>query len=355
MKLIKKYLGLIITISVVVLVVIVLFQNKKKLDDELKAMQEYSSVVPVEITTPTVMRATQTLVENGTLRSGAEISILSETTGKVISVAGEVGQRVTAGQILVTVEKEVLESQYRLARTNLENAEKDLTRYDQLAGGEAITGQQLEAAKLQYQQALTQVTVSKKQLENTTLRSPMSGVISKRSVEEGAFLMPSVPVFSILEQNRMMFTVKVTERDVLVLTKGQKAEITLDALPGKVFTGNIHSMGVAPDLSGRYEVTVSLMNNDSLLRDGMSGKAAFENPLSGAEGIVIPRKCIVGSVRDARVFALQGDEVVSRRIKATSINENEVLVTEGLSSTDKVVLSGQINLEDGSKVKVINR
>lgn len=354
MKAIRKYTTIIVAIVILTLIVVKLFSNKSQLDTELKAMQDYSSIIPVEIITPKTLQAIQTLEENGMFRSGSEVAILSETSGKVISVVGNVGDIVTSGQILVTVEKEVLESQFKLAKTSLENAENDLARYNNLSEGEAITQQQLEASKLNYQNALTNFTALKKQLENTTIQSPVNGIISNRSVEKGTFLMPYVQVFSILEQNQMIFVVKVAENNVLQLSKGQKADITVDVMPGKVFNGNIRSVGVTADLSGRYEVEISLVNQKALLRAGMSGKASFKIEMKES-GIVIPRKCIVGSVKEAKVFLLKGDSVTLKNVEAIAINENEVLITEGLSVNEKVVVSGQINLLDGSLVKVINQ
>lgn len=354
MKSSRKYAAIIIAIAIVTLIVVKLFSNKKQSDSELKAMQEYSSVIPVEIITPKTLQGRQTLEENGILRSGAEVSILSETSGKVISVAGNLGEHVSAGQILVVVEKEVLESQFKLAKANLENADKDLKRFNNLAGGEAITQQQLEASKLNYQNALTNFVSLKKQLENTVIQSPVNGIISKRSVEKGAFLTPSIQVFTIQEQNQMIFTVRVAESDLFKLNKGQKTEILVDAISQKIFNGSIKSIGVVPDLSGRYEIEISLANTENKLRAGMSGKAVFESEMKSS-GLVIPRKCVVGSINDARVFILTGDSVRSEIIEALSIDETTVLVTDGLSINEKVVLSGQINLQNGSKVKVINQ
>lgn len=354
MKAIRKYTTIIVAIVILTLIVVKLFSNKSQLDNELKAMQDYSSVVPVEIIMPKTLQAIQTLEENGMFRSGSEVAILSETSGKVLSVLGNVGDIVTSGQILVTVEKEVLESQFKLAKTNLENAENDLARYNNLSEGEAITQQQLEASKLNYQNALTNFTALKKQLDNTTIQSPVNGIISNRSVEKGTFLMPYVQVFSILEQNQMIFVVKVAENNVLQLSKGQKADITVDVMPGKVLNGNIRSVGVTADLSGRYEVEISLVNQKALLRAGMSGKASFNIDMKES-GIVIPRKCLVGSVKEAKVFLLKGESVTLKNVEAIAINENEVLITEGLSVNEKVVVSGQINLLDGSLVRVINQ
>lgn len=354
MKLLRKYSTILITLLVIALVVIKLFANKSKLDNELKAMQEYSSVIPVEIIAPKKLTASRTLEESGVLRAGARIEVLSETSGKVIKVSGNIGDRVQAGQTIVMVEKEVLESQFKMAKATLDNALNDLNRFNTLIGEEAITQQQLEAAKLNYQNALTNFTSIKKQLENTNIAAPVNGFIAERKVEKGAFITPAMPVFTILEQNKMLFVVKVAESELGLLDRNQVAKIKIDAFPAKEFTGTIRSIGITSDQSGRYEVEISVSGSEIFLRAGMSGKAFFENSLKDS-GVIIPRKCILGSVKEATVFILQGDSVTARSVKALSINEMDVLITDGLSATEKVVLSGQINLQNGSKVKVINQ
>lgn len=354
MKRLKKYAGIGIIIAIVALGILQLVNNKKRLDNELQAMQQYSMVVPVEVITPERQNISQRITENGLLTSGSEVTILSETSGKVLSVNGNIGDKVHSGQILVTVEKELAESQFQLAKTNLEHTEKDLARYTNLADGEAVTQQQLEAVKLKYRDAQAQFTVSKKQLVNTTIRSPVSGTIASRSVEKGSFLLPSVPVFTIVEQERMVFSVNMAEEGILALGTERKAEVFIDAFPEKTFTGNIRGISTVPDLSGRYKVEMELNNPGSILRAGMNGKAVFTND-TGNDGLVIPRKCIVGSVRDGKVFIVRGDTVISKQVKGRTLNEAEVLITEGVTKTDRIVLSGQINLEDGSKIRVLNQ
>jgi RND family efflux transporter MFP subunit len=291
--------------------------------------------------------------ENGILRSGSEISIFSETSGIIIFAHGNPGEPVVSGQTLVKVEHDVVKSQFELSKTALENAERDFARYSNMAGGEAVTQQQLEASKLNYQNALVNYTGLKKQLDNTEIKSPVNGIIAKRFVESGDNLFPSVQVFSILEKDRMVFVLKLAENDLPQIKKSQKAIISLDILRGKTLTGKVQSIGVMPDMSGRYEVEITLGESNMQLRAGLSGKALFENTVM-EKGIVIPRKCITGSVNNANVFLVAGDSVVSRPVKAVSINETDVLITEGLSSGDKVVLSGQINLVNGARVNVIN-
>jgi membrane fusion protein, multidrug efflux system len=350
MKKIGVILGMLVVAAVMVAT---LLGNKRKLDNELKTMQEYTSIVPVEVVSPRMVQAKKTVEESGVLRAGAEVLVLSETTGRVLGVSGEVGDRVSAGRILAMVEKEVVESQYVLAKTNCENAEKDLARNGNLVGGGAITRQQLEASTAAFQNAKANLTALKKQLENTEVRAPVTGTIARRSIEKGASLVPSLPLFTIVDQDRMVFTIKMAETDCAVMRKGMRAAIKFDALPQENFSGIVRSIGIVPDFSGRYDVDLDVANRNQLLRAGMSGACMFEI-VSQDSALVIPRKCIVGSIQEAAVFIQDGDSVTLQAITADPLNESDVLVVNGLSLREKVVVSGQINLRTGSKVKVIN-
>lgn len=353
MKRIRKYAVIGILVATATLGMLQLVNNKKRLDNELQAMLQYRMVVPVEVVTPERRGISRQVTEKGILTSAAEVIILSETSGKVLWVNGNIGDRVHAGQILITIEKELAESQFQLAKTNLENAENDLARYDNLAGGEAVTRQQLEAIKLKYLDAQAQFTISKKQLEHTSIRSPVRGIIASRSIEKGSDLLASAPVFTIVEQDRMVFTVNMAEEDMLALGSEWKSDIFIDAFPENSFMGHVRGISTIPDLSGRYKVEMELNNHEGILWAGMSGKAVFTND-TGNEGLVIPRKCIVGSIIDGKVFVVNGDSVTSRQVKARTLNEAEVWVTEGISETERIVLSGQINLQDGSKISILN-
>jgi membrane fusion protein, multidrug efflux system len=336
-----------------VFMVITLIGNKRKRDNELKARQEYTSIVPVETVCPRMVPAKKTVEENGVLRAGAEITVLSETTGKVLSVAADIGDRVVQGQVLANVENDIVESQYILAKINLENAEKNQERNNKLVRSEAITQQQLEMSTAVYQNAKTNYQALKKQLENTVIRSPVSGTIAKRSIEKGSSLLPSLSLFSIIEQDRMLFTVRMTETDLAAIKRSMHAAIRFDALPQDDFSGSVRSIGVVPDLSGRYDVDLVIGNGNRQLRAGMGGTALFDIPITDSV-LTIPRKCIVGSIRDAAVYIRHRDSVRLQSVTAEPLNETDVMIADGLSHLDTVVLSGQINLRNNAKVKVIH-
>ena len=320
---------------------------------DLKAMLEFNATVPVELATATFHDLDKKIAESGMFYSTSDVQVISETEGKIMTLGCDVGDHVAAGQVLVTVEKEVLESRFQLAKENLGKAEKDLDRFQNLAQGDAVTAQQLETARLTHQNALTEYTSVKRQLNNTTIQAPISGIISERLVEKGTYLSSGERLFTISDQNRMIFRVKVSGADLRHITKGAQTSLTADVLPGQTFEGRVKNIGVTADLAGRYPVEIEVPNSGENLRSGMTGRTTL-SWTAAQQRLVIPRKCIEGSLEQAVVFVLNGNVVARRIVVAELLDNDQVAILSGLQPGEEVVTSGQINLKDGSQVNVIN-
>lgn len=335
------------------LVILLLMKDRKDKQEELAIQQNYNEVVPVEIFTARLIDYTPELEESGMFLSTSEVQIMSETQGKIRLLNFQIGDKVRVGQALASVENRVIKSQFELAKENMTKAEKDLERFQKLEGGEAATKQQLETARLNWQDAQTKLADAQKQLENTTLKAPVSGIISERLVEKGTWLSPGMHVCTISNQDRMNFQVKLTGDDLRGLSVGQPVSLKTDALPRHTFTGKVKNIGVVADLSGRYLVKVDVPNPGYLLRSGMIGIAAMRLPVE-KQKLIIPRKCIDGSLRQAHVFVVNSDQVTHRSVTVELLNNDMVAVISGLQPGEKVVTTGQINLADGTTIRVLN-
>lgn len=353
MKAFRKINGIITLLVLVALIFFLLIRNRKDMQEELTAMLEYNEVVPVEIAAVRLTDFSRELTESGVFFSNSDVDVVAETQGKIVMFAFQVGDRVSAGQVLATVEKEVTGSRFKLAKENLAKAEKDLERFKNLEGGEAATRQQLEAAELARQEAMTTLTDVGKQLENTTITAPISGTVSERLIEQGTWLTSGTQVCTISDQNRMNFKIKLAGSDLQGLSTGEQISLQADVLPGHSFQGKIKNIGVTADLSGRYPLEVEVPNTGHLLRSGMTGRATFTYQVQKNK-LVIPRKCIDGSLHQAHVFVLNGNTVSRREVTVQLLNTDFVEVISGLQPGEKVVTTGQINLAQGSSVKVIS-
>ncbi|MFW5759395.1 MAG: efflux RND transporter periplasmic adaptor subunit [Cyclobacteriaceae bacterium] len=354
MKTVKKFSGILIFIVLLSLVILKLIANKKDQSKALQAILDYSYTIPVEVVLADYGTTQVKLIENGITRPDVQIDLLSETQGEVVAVHCKVGDKVAKGYVLVEIEKDVLQSQLQLARENLKNAARDLERYQKLAVSDAITQQQLESMQLNHQNALTNFNTLQEQLSNTVIRAPISGYISARSIEPGSVINPGMPVMTINSQQQMDFAIKVAERDISHIKAGQDVSVIIDVLSEQTFAGRVKEISVNADLSGRYSVLVQLLNPSPAILPGMTGTAVFKFS-SEKQQIVLPRRAIMGSVQAARVYIVQGDSTIERKVDVLPINPTEVAVIQGLQPGELVVLTGHVNLQSGTPVNIINQ
>jgi RND family efflux transporter MFP subunit len=351
-KLFRKFTGITILLIVFALIVVYLFNVKREKETALQKLTEYNQVVPVQTIVAASKNPVQTFSESGRFRSSKSVDVISKIHGNVLNVNVLIGQYVQAGEVLIEVEKGTLQSHYELAKLTLENATNDLKRFEELVKEDAVTKLQYEAVRLGYQNAITNFELVKEQLDNTVIIAPVSGYITQRNIEKGSYILPGIPLVSISQISELLFMVQVSENDVLLLKKNDRVQIRPSANQNDTIVGLIREIAVNNSLSGRYDILIALENPSSIIRPGMNGVATFSiHDLS--KQIIIPRKCIVGSVLDPRVFVLSGDSVLLKDISASLLDENSVIVNRGISEGDKIIVTGQINLEEGTKVKVI--
>jgi RND family efflux transporter MFP subunit len=348
----------IIPISLIILTLvggcsIILFLNKKKIDEKSKLEGNLESI-PVY-----VMKAGKTSLGgsfevNGSFMPVHELSLMSEGQGKVIGLLVNTGDFVIAGQVIARLDDELTRSQLALAEASLEKARADLSKYEGLLKADAISGQQVEEVKLALKKAETDVATLKKQLSFATIHAPIQGTITRRAIEIGSLLMPGFPVVDIVDISRLKFLANLSESEITSVRKGEAISITSAIYPENTYRGTVISVGVKADDARRFPVEIEILNDPAHpLKAGMFGTAAFSAGTS-REAIMLPRSAIMGSIRTPKVFIVENNRSVLKNIRIGSANDREVEVLSGLSDGDLVVTSGQINLDDHVPVRVVN-
>jgi len=352
MKSKKTILSVIIIIAIAAMVIVRLASNKRGFEEQLKLISEFNTTVPVITDTVKYKQSETEFSVNGTFNPLQDVTIVSEAQGKIVSIVAEAGDNVKTGQIIASIESTLYKSQFYLAKSNLEKAEKDKQRFEELSKADAVTMQQYESAKLAYENALSAYVSAKMQYDNTFIKAPFDGIINKKYIEKGTYLLSGTPVFDIVGIKKVKFIAKLTGNEVEDVYNGQTVKITVDNYSGLYYDGIVTAIVVKSDLSKRYDVEVEINNNSGkLIKPGMFGTATFGK--NGEESsLIIPRIALVGSIKEPEVYKVQGDSVISQRIDAVTLNNKEISVTKGLEAGDVIVVSGQINLANGSKIKL---
>lgn len=307
------------------------------------------AVTNVEITTTVYKDVPQSEVYTTSVEAYVTNNVVPQAGNRIKKINVEIGDFVSKGQILAVMD------QVNLQQTELKlaNDSTELGRLKELYAQGGLSKSDFEASELAY-------NVSKSQydnlMENTILRSPITGVVTARNYDSGDMYAMSSPIFVVQQITPVKLLVGISETDYTKVKKGQEVQITADALPGRTFTGKVDRIYPTIDpTTHTFIAEVVVANNDRTLRPGMFARALVT--FATNHSIVIPDAAVVkqqGSGQKS-VFVLNADNTVSSRIITLGRHqEDEYEVLSGLSEGEKIVVKGHTSLKEGSEVNVIN-
>ena len=350
----KNLKYILISVLVLAAIVAVLLNNKSKINAKTSAVVNEAYYV----STGKVSR--QTLNENisfvGTVAANNDVNIVSETSGKVTGLFYKVGEYKTAGSVLVQVDDELKRANYNTAEANYQKSKKDYDRYKSLFEQKSVSETVLDQMKLSYVNAETQYTIAKRQLSDTKITTPISGLVTSRVVDVGTMISNNMVIGNVVDISRLKVKVSIAEKDVFKLKTGDKVEITTEIFPGEKFSGSVETIGAKGDEAHTYPVEIVVSNTGKhQLKAGMFTRIEFTS-LRRTEALTVPRTAIFGSIKNSQVFVLGSDNVVKLRTIITGAEFGQsVEVLSGLNEGEQVVVSGQNTISDNFKVTVINQ
>lgn len=331
-----------------------LYSNKQELETEAELSKVPRAFVPVQVTKPQLETLANTLQADGIFLPVKEMFVISETAGRVLETFKNKGEWVTEGDLIAKVDDELLRIELEATQANLAKLHKDQERLANLIEGEAAPKNKIEDVQLGILSAEAKEKGLKKQISNTSIKAPMTGTMGLRFIERGSVIGPGIQVAQITNLEKLFLMVKVTERDVLNIRKGQIVRVMADVYPDAPVSGKVTNIGLRADNAFNYDVEIEVPNpRNTPLRAGMHAKAMFTFD-ANRQGLTLPRKAIAGSLQEAKVYVVVQDSLVQvRTIRVGGVYHDKVEILSGLQSEDRVVVTGQLNLSDGAKVQVL--
>jgi RND family efflux transporter MFP subunit len=339
----------VVVIGLVVLAVLKLSANKEKAQEKVY-VRDASAPIFVETGNPSQHTFADALSFLGTFDAVRQNTIGSDANGKIIKLNVQEGDMVSQGQILAKIDDELLRLQLENAEINIEGQSNDDQRYSALEKEDAVAGVQVEKTRLGLRSAQVQKKQLQKQIRSTSIVAPFSGTVTKKMVDLGSVIGPGTPLFELTDISSLKLTVSVPERDIMKFSIGQTVNVTADIYGSKVFPGKVTNINVQADRSHNFKVQITVKNNkDSRLMAGMYGSVKLGNNQS-VTGLAIPRKALVGSSKDPKVYVVRNGKAVLTGFQSGTSDGDYIQVVSGLSESDVIVTKGQINLENNSPV-----
>jgi RND family efflux transporter MFP subunit len=329
---------------------------------------------------------------SGVLVPDQTVNIYAKLAGQATYVGADVGNAVKAGQLLVQIDTKELNAQLKVAeaslsgvtdqaaqakigvetaRLNLDLAQRAYDRTKTLFETKVVTQSQLDDAQTkldlaksafdnanqQYQtvsdsgvaQAQAQVNLIRVQISNSTITSPISGVITNRNINLGEITSLSQPLMSVADTSTLKLQGNLSQEDVVHLSVGSRVKVSVDVVPDRTFVGRVEQVGPVAAATGQYFPVVVRIANDGKLLAGMTAKASFT--LNSAQGIIIPLSAVAtGEDGQAFVFVVSGGTVHKRLVTLGMKNDTAAQALSGLQAGEIVATSNVDALQDGMGV-----
>ncbi len=268
---------------------------------------------------------------------------------------------------VVAARAQLAQSQVSLARAEREEVRSLKLKEAGLATQQAVDDSRTEtaAARARVESSRAQIRVAEEEVHQTKARfakglvtAPLDGVVALRDVNVGDLASDAAagkPIFRVVDNRILNLTVTVPSADSARVKIGQPLEFTVDALPGKTFSGKV--MFINPELSTAdrsLKVVAEVLNGSELLKGGLFAKGRIVTGKRG--GVVqVPRSVLAGydtAQQSATLFVADGKLARLRKVKTGAVSGELVEIREGLKTGEKYIARGGFTLQDGDKIAV---
>ena len=320
----------------------------------------------VNVTTPSKMLVPKVIAANGSLAAWQEAVVAAEVNGlKIKRVMVNVGDRVKRGEVLASLNADVVEAELAQAQAalaeaqaNAQEAQAQAERARSLQAQGFFSAAQLSQAQSQnasaqarVQSARAAVQLQNVRLAQTQIKAPDAGVISSRQATEGSVVTAGSELFRLIRQGRLEWRAEVTAAEVGRIPNG--AAVQLTAASGEVLQGKVRTIAPSVDVQSRTAlVYVDLTTAPGSARAGMYAKGEINAGQS--EMLTLPQTAVLTRDGLSTVFLVNDDQKVTAvKVQSGRFVGDRVEVLSGLAPDAKVVLSGGAFLNQGDTVRVV--
>ena len=297
----------------------------------------------------------------GSLRSRQGVVLRPEVAGRVKAILFTEGQRVHKGQLLVQLDDQLQTAQLAQARAEMSIAEANHKRNQELVAQNFISKRSVDESAAALEVARAKHDLALATLQRLKIVAPFDGVTGLRQVNVGDYLKDGADIVNIEDLDAVLVDFRLPERFQSKIRPGQKADLNVDALPGRPFTALVQAVDPLIDANGRsVGIRGCIDNRQRQLRPGMFARV---NTVFGIreQALTVPEEAIVP--QGGRAFVIKvvpGDKpetLVAQRVAVkTGVRQpGKVEITEGLEEGDTIVTAGHQRLQkDGTPVRVVD-
>lgn len=310
-------------------------------------------LIPVEVAPVQKGDMSQYLLLSATIETENAADVCPLVGGIIKSIAVEEGMRVDENQPPLQLEDDDIVLNEKKADVDYEQQKTAFARLEKMHEQALISDEEFENARFDLKQA--EIARDKAHLtrQRTTIRSPITGIVTQRLVQEGNLVTNTTKLFVITDPNEKICRVYVPERDLRQLQTGQKVYVTSQVMPQNRLTGWIKRISPVVDPgTGTCKVTIGLKDPQNVLRPGMFVRNEIVID-THRDAVIAPKNALLYENDLEWVYVVEDTLAVKKQVKIGFSNGSRFEALDGLKWGDRVVV-GQNALKDSSGVRVVS-
>lgn len=304
---------------------------------------------------------------SGALMPEREASVRAQVGGSVLQTYADQGQRVRAGQLLAQIDASGLQDAFlsaragvTSARSNADIAARDLARGEKLLAAGAIAERDIEqsrrasiAANAALADARSRLANAQKQLGNTRILSPISGVVSDREVSAGDVVQPGTALFTVVDPSSMRLEASIPAEQLAQVRVGVPVSFTVNGYPGRTLIGSVTRINpIADPATRQVRIIASIPNTSGTLVGGLfaTGRLASESK----SGLIAPVSAIDQRSTIPAVMRIRQGKVerVPVQLGLRDEGAERIQITAGVQAGDTLLLGAAQGISSGTVIKV---
>lgn len=331
--------------------------------------------IPVQVSENTENVNGSFITASGKIESENSANLSTRMMGYVTKVNVKVGQNVSAGQLLVSInntdllaKKAQVDASITQATAGYNNAKKDYDRFVNLFAQQSASQKELDDMTARYEMAKAGLEAAKQmrnevmaQFSYSNITAPFSGTVTNTFVKEGDMANPGMPLVSIEGASRLQVTAMVSESDISNVKNGMPVIINVKSL-NKEVAGKVSEVSLsAKNTGGQYLVKVILDKMDKTILSGMFVNVQFQKAKKEISStvksdiVLVPESALVRQGQLTGIYTVgDGNVAILRWLRIGKTFGSQVEILSGLSSDEQYIVSAEGKLFNGAKVQLAN-
>jgi membrane fusion protein (multidrug efflux system) len=286
----------------------------------------------------------------GTAQANESVTLTAKVTDTVRRVNFEDGDYVDVGTVLIELTNQEEEALLAEARANLDDAESQRRRLEDLSSRGLSAESELDVARSRAAAMQARLNSIVARLRDRLILAPFSGLLGFRQVSPGTMLSPNTPITSIDDISVIKLDFTVPESAIGSMVPGAKIVAKSVSFPGRDFEGSVRTVGSRVDpVTRAITVRAHIENADRSLRPGML--LTVEVVTGERMALVVPEGAVFQVQNRAYVYRADGDVARQQQIDVGGRRFGVVEVLGGLADGDLIVIEGIVKLRDGARMR----